>query len=312
MSHLAVIGAGRIGRAVTHALLCEGLFEEISIADVKPGLAEAFVEELKHVAASMNLDVEIHGFDKNEEISGADLVIITAGYPRIPGIKMERADLVVKNSRIVEKIAQIVPERNRGAKYLMVTNPVDVMATLFQKISRERFVISSGTHIDSLRLRSKLSDELNVPVSKIRGFVGGEHGKNAVILWSTVKILNTNIEEYLRFKGASLNKGDVEKYVKGISKAIIDSIGGTDIGPAAAVRDIVRAIVKGSGEVISVSIPMRFDLPQDVHVSVPVRIDRTLDLEPYEGLRDEEKKAIRQSAWKIYETYQLALNSINP
>ncbi len=82
--------------------MCAGLADELNVCDVKPGLAAAFAEELKHVTASMGFDVEISSCEKDEEVSCADVVLISAGQARTPGVKMTRRDLAVQNAQIVK------------------------------------------------------------------------------------------------------------------------------------------------------------------------------------------------------------------
>ena len=246
--HIAQIGTGRVGRPTAYTIMCAELADTITVCDTKPGLAAAFAEELKHVTASLGLDVEINACEKDEEVAGADIILISAGEPRIPGAKMSRRDLAVQNAKIVRHIAEATSPNNPGAKYTVITNPVDAMAMVCKKYSKAKFVISTGTNLESLRFRSKLAAILEVPVSKVQGWVGGEHGDAAVILWSTTKVDGLPVEEYVKSKNKILHKEDVESYMKAISKFVVDNIGGTEYGPAASFRDIVRAIVKNTGK----------------------------------------------------------------
>jgi malate dehydrogenase len=97
--HIAQIGTGRVGRPTAYAIMCAGLADTLTLCDVKPGLAAAFAEELKHVTASIELDVEINSCEKDEEVTGADLILISAGEPRTPGTKMSRRDLAIRTGR---------------------------------------------------------------------------------------------------------------------------------------------------------------------------------------------------------------------
>jgi len=301
--HLAVIGTGRVGSAVAYTLLRERLFDEISLVDIKSKLVKGVAEELKHVAAAFNIDTEIHAFDRDEDVSGADVVIVCAGYPRIPGVKMDKRELAQENAEIIRYIAEVVPPRNRGAKYVIVTNPVDAMATLFKKVSREKFVISTGTHIESIRLRAKIASQLKVSVSSVEGFVGGEHGKAAVILWSTIKVHGENFEEYVRKKGILIDKREITKYVKVISKVIIDYVGGTSVGPASAFREIIRSIVLNERKLISIAIPLKInDIPEKIHISIPSIVGREI-YPKIEMLTDNEIRRIFQAAKEVYSVY---------
>lgn len=309
--HIAHIGTGRVGRPTIYTITCAELADTITVCDIKPGLAMAFAEELKHVTASLGIDVEINSCERDEDVSNADIILISAGNPRVPGVKMSRRDLAVQNAKIVKYIAEVTSPRNPCAKYIVITNPVDAMAMVCKKYSKAEFVISTGTNLESLRFRSKLAATLQVPVSKVQGWVGGEHGEAAVILWSTAKVDGLPINEYVKSKSKTLQKDEIESYIKSISKFIIDNIGGTEYGPAASFRDIVRAIVKNTNEVLSVATPIKFDgLPEPVFVGTPIKLGRSIDSSLCNTLISEEKEEIKEAARAIYQTYQTAIESI--
>jgi malate dehydrogenase len=291
--------------------MCAELADTITVCDTKPGLAAAFAEELKHVTASLGLDVEINSCEKDEEVAGADIILISAGEPRTPGVKMSRRDLAVQNSKIIKYVAEATFPRNPGAKYIVITNPVDVMAMVCKKYSKAEFVISTGTNLESLRFRSKLAATLEVPVSKVQGWVGGEHGEAAVILWSTTKVSGLSVEEYAKSKNKILRKDEIESYMKTISKFVVDNIGGTEYGPAASFRDIVRAIVRNTGEIVSVATPMMFEgIPEPVFVGTPLKLGNSIGPSLYDTLSNEEKKGIAEAAKAIYQTYQTVIKNL--
>ncbi|MEM3730859.1 MAG: malate dehydrogenase [Candidatus Bathyarchaeia archaeon] len=306
--HIAQIGTGRVGRPTAYTIMCAELADTITVCDIRPGLAAAFAEELRHVAASLGLDVEINACEKDEDVVGADIILISAGQPRAPGVNMSRRQLAVENAKIVKYIAEAAAPRNSGAKYIVITNPVDAMAMICKKYSKADFVVSTGTNLESLRFRSKLASTLRVPVSKVQGWVGGEHGEAAVVLWSTAKIDGIPVEKYVKSTKKVLQKDEVESYVKTISKFVVDNIGGTEYGPAASFRDIVKAIVKDTREILSVAAPMKFeDIPEPVFVGTPLKLGRYIGPSLYDTLSSEEKEGIRMAAEAIYQTYQKAL-----
>ncbi len=309
--HLAVIGTGRVGRPTAYTLLLTRLFNEITVVDIKPGLAKAFAEELKHVAVSNRIDVSVYWSERDEDVSGADIVVVTAGYPRRPGEKISRRELVPRNAGIIKYIAEVVPPNNRGARYIIVTNPVDAMAMLFKRVSREEFVISTGTHLETLRFRARLAEDAGVGFTRVEGWVGGEHGPNPVVLWSTVRVNGLPVEEYYERHGRSLDRQAIELYMKTVSREIIDSIGGTEYGPASAFRDIVKAVVLSEDVYLSVAAPTRIPgISEPVFVSIPRKIGWMIGDSLYDKLSPEEKEAIHLAARKIYETYKWALETV--
>jgi malate dehydrogenase len=310
-THIAVVGNGRIGRPTAYTIFNERLADEFSLVDVKPGQAWAFGEELRHVAASLRYDVEINTYEEDEGVTGADLVVVCPGKPRIPGVQMDRRELVGANAEIINFIAEVMPANNPDARWVIVTNPVDAMATLFKKVSGADFVIGTGDHPDTLRMRTKISMELEVPVSKVDGFVGGEHGSSAFPLWSTVNVDGKPLDEYLTETGKELDREAVVSYVRGVSKKIVDIIGGTEVGPAAGFRDIVRSILEDRGEVYSISQSLEMPgLPEPININVPTKVGKTIGPNIWDDLPRNERAYIIEASQAIYANYQTGLKAV--
>ena len=310
-THIAVVGNGRIGRPTAYTIFNERLADEFSLVDVKPGQAWAFGEELRHVAASLRYDVEINTYEEDESVTDADIVVVCPGKPRIPGVQMDRRELVGANAEIINFIAEVMPANNPDARWVIVTNPVDAMATLFKKVSGADFVIGTGDHPDTLRMRTKISMELGVPVSKVDGFVGGEHGSSAFPLWSTVKIDSESLDEYLTATGKELDQKAVISYVRGVSKRVVDIIGGTEVGPAAGFRDIVRSILEDRGEVYSVSQSLEMPgVPEPINVNVPTKVGKTIGPNIWDDLPQNERANIIEASQAIYANYQTGLKAV--
>ena len=303
--HIAQVGTGRVGRPTAYAIMSAHLADTITVCDTKPGLAKAFAEELKHVTASLQIDVEIIAHEKDEDIEDADIILISAGIPRTPGIIMSRRDLAVQNAKIVKNISELTSNNNPRVKYIVITNPVDAMAMVCKKYSGAKFVISSGTNLETLRFRSKLAESLKLPVSSVKGWVGGEHGKDAIILWSTVKVNDMPIKEYLKENEITLSKTEISTYMKEVSKTIVDNIGGTEFGPAASFRDITRAIINNTNEIIPIAAPQKFeDLPEPIFVSVPRKLGKTIGDSIFDVLLTSEKIGILKAAEAIYQNFK--------
>ena len=306
--HITQIGTGRVGRPTAYTIMSAKLADTITVCDTKPGLAKAFAEELRHVTVSLKLDIEIIACERDEDVVGADIILISAGKPRIPGVRMSRRDLAIQNGQIVKNVTESTAPNNPNAKYVVITNPVDAMAMVCKKYSGAQFVISTGTNLESLRFRSRLAQSLKVPVSAVKGWVGGEHGKNAMILWSTVKVNDLSLKEYLKENEKALKKSEIDFYMKEISKTIVDDIGGTEYGPAASFRDITRAIVKNTNEILPIAAPQKFeDLPEPIFVSIPRHLGKTIGETIYNALPAKEKTGIREAAEAIYQTFKTTI-----
>ncbi len=309
--HIAQIGTGRVGRPTAYAIMCAGLADTLTVCDIKPGLAAAFAEELNHVTASTGLDVEINACERDEEITEADIILISAGEPRTPGVKMSRRDLAMQNAKIIKYITEATAPRNPGAKYVVISNPVDAMAMICKKYSKADFVISTGTNLESLRFRSKIARTLNVSISQVQGWVGGEHGDAVVPLWSTTRINNLSAEEYATLKSTTIPKNEITSYIKTVSKFIIDNIGGTEYGPAASFRDIVKAIAKNTYEILSIAIPVKFkEIPEPTFVGLPTHLGQSIGSSMHDKLSPNEKNGIIEAARAVYQTYQIAIENL--
>jgi malate dehydrogenase len=234
--------------------------------------------------------------------------LISAGKPRTPGVKMSRRELATQNGAIIKQIAESTALNNPDAKYVVITNPVDAMAMICKKYSKANFVISTGTNLETLRFRSRLAKSLQVPVSVIEGWVGGEHGTDAIILWSTVKINSLRLPKYLVSTGKSLIKNEIDSYVKSVSKEIVDNIGGTEFGPAVSFRDIVRAIIKNTNEILPIAAPTKFEnLSEPIFVSVPRKLGKSIGQSIYNTLSATEKAGIKEAAGAIHQTFKTTI-----
>lgn len=304
MFHVAIVGTGRVGSAIAYTLLWERYIDEISLADTAPKVAEITKEELSHAISSHGYDVKINAYDHSKYIQDADLIIISAGFPRTPD--MSRRDLAGKNATIIRDIIESTIDNNPNAWYFVITNPVDAMTTLANSIADgKRPVIGTGTNLETSRFRIILSRELKVPIHLVEAYVGGEHGRAAVFLWSLVKVDGMPLEDYLNKSGISFNKTKCKNYVLEISKEIIRVKGGTRYGPAGSFIEIIRGILLNTGKIVSYSRPMNFDdIPEPVYVTVPARISRSRSIDLWNVLSKYEKEEIHEAAKVIYETYK--------
>ena len=309
--HIAQVGTGRVGRPTAYTVMSAGLADTLTVCDTKLGLAAAFAEELKHVNASTGQDVEINSCEKDEAVCGADVILISAGEPRTPGVKMSRRDLALRNARIVKEISEAVAPRNPSAKYIVISNPVDAMAMMCKKYTKADFVISTGTNLESLRFRARLAQELGVKVGQVHGWVGGEHGDAALPLWSTTQITGQPVDEYLAAANKVFSKEEIGAYVKSVSKLILDHLGATEYGPAASFRDITRAVVKNTNKVLSIAAPIRFDeLPEPTFVGVPTHLGASVGSSLWRELSEKEREGLKTAAKAVYQTYQVALGGL--
>ena len=297
---------GKVGQTLAFQLLHEDFFEELSLVDAQNGSIRAskVVIDLAHAAATLNIDAKIHSVNSAEEITTADLIVVTAGRPAVAN--QGRRDLVSSNSIIIRDLARKLGKSNPRAKYIIVTNPVDAMSTLFQRESGVDHVVSSGCHIDSLRLRSELSNLFGINLGDVNAFVGGEHGSASVFLWSTVRLNGNSLTEYIHDvrKEHDVREQLVEA-VREKPEEIIRTLGGVAYGPACAVADVVRAISRKQNFILSVGLPFRIQKSEEyVHVSKPISFDGGTIVP--KKLTEEEDASIENAALTVFQTYKTA------
>ncbi|MCX8196555.1 MAG: malate dehydrogenase [Acidilobaceae archaeon] len=174
---ITIIGTGRVGTSAAFAALLRGLDEKIVLLDIVPGLAQGEALDLGHAAATLGADVEFVGSENFELMEGSEIVLVTAGKPRKPG--MTREQLLADNAAIVADIAVKIKKYAPESVVIMTTNPLDAMVyVMYKKLGfpRERVIGFSGV-LDSARLAYYAAKKLKVSYSSISPIVVGMHGE---------------------------------------------------------------------------------------------------------------------------------------
>lgn len=187
-SKLAVVGAGSVGTSLAYAALIRGSASNIALFDVNAAKAEAEVLDLAHGTQFAAAAASMTGGGDIAVTEGADVVVITAGAKQAPG--QTRLDLAGTNVRILEDLMPRLLEHSPNAVYVLVTNPCDVLTVAAQKISGlpTGRVFSSGTVLDTSRLRWLLARRAGVAVASVHASIVGEHGDTEFPVWSTATI----------------------------------------------------------------------------------------------------------------------------
>lgn len=175
---ITIIGAGRVGATAAELMMLGEADSEISLVDIIEGLPQGEALDLNHAAAILGKDVTVKGSNNYEDLRGSDVVVITAGLPRKPG--MTREELAGKNAEIVSGIADQVKKYAPDSIVLITTNPLDVMvAVLYRRLGfpRNRVIGFSGV-LDSRRMAHYASKLIGVSTSSITPLVLGQHGES--------------------------------------------------------------------------------------------------------------------------------------
>ena len=299
---IGIIGLGKVGSILAEHLVLREL-DDLVLIDIVKGLPQGNALDLGHMASQLKNEVKIRGSNDFKDLKSANLVIITAGYPRTSD--MSRLDLLYKNKTIIEQISKKVKEIAPESKIIVVTNPVDVMTYLVLKITDfdRNHLFGVGSELDAARLKYYLSSTLNLPRSSIDTYVIGEHGDSMVILESHTKIKGIPLNKLL-------NRSIIDEIIDNLKKAgskVISLKGSTTFGIAAAVSSVVESMVKDKKDVHLVSLYLNGEYGfRDVCIGVPViigkdGIERVLNFE----LGKNEKNQLEKSVEVVRRSIQL-------
>lgn len=305
MSKISVIGAGSVGATVANDLMIQGVASEIVLVDVNKKKAVGEALDI-YQGAPFHSPAIVRSGDYSA-VQGSDIVVITCGIARKPG--MTRLDLAQTNVNILKDVAaQVVPVAPK-AIYVIVSNPVDVLTYVFTKLSGlpENQIMGSGTILDTSRLQSELAKRFYISPKNVHAHVYGEHGDSSFVPWSLVHIANNHIDAYKESSPDAhrihwnQEYEEVEQFVKKSGGMIIENKGATFYAVAMSVCHICKCIFSGAGTALTVSTMLHGEYGvDDVCLS-------TLNLVDRDGVRgkilnrltDEEVSKLQASAAKL-------------
>jgi malate dehydrogenase len=198
MTKISLIGAGQIGGTLAHLIGTKELVNEVVLFDVASGIAKGKALDIAQSSSVDGFNVKFSGTDDYKDIKNSDVIIITAGVPRKPG--MSRDDLLGINLKIIKQVADGVKQNAPNAFVICITNPLDVMVMAFQKFSGlpANKVVGMAGILDTSRFKLFLSLELNVPVKEIEAMVMGGHGDTMVPMPRFTKVSGTPLLDLVK------------------------------------------------------------------------------------------------------------------
>jgi malate dehydrogenase len=291
---ISIIGIGRVGTATALIALLRGLDDKLVLVDIVPGLAQGEALDLAHAASTLGIDVEIIGTEDFSAIRGSDIVLVTAGKPRKPG--MTREQLLADNAAIVADIASKIKQYAPDSIVIMTTNPLDAMVyAMYKKLGfpRERVIGFSGV-LDSARLAYYASRKLKISPSSITPIVIGMHGEAMYPVPRLSTACGVPLTQLLSPK-------DVEEVVRETVQAgaTITKLRGysSNYAPGAGLVLMAEAIRRDAKKMFIASIYLDGEYGvRDVVAEVPVilgrrGVERVIEL----PLNDEEKQGFLKS-----------------
>ena len=316
MTKISLIGAGQIGGTLAHLIGTKELVDEVVLFDVASGIAKGKALDIAQSSSVDGFNVKFSGTDDYKDIKESDVIIITAGVPRKPG--MSRDDLLGINLKIIKQVAEGIKQNAPNAFVICITNPLDVMVMAFQKFSglQANKVVGMAGILDSSRFKLFLSLELNVPVKEIDAMVMGGHGDTMVPMPIFTKVSGKPLLDLVK-------KGKISKErLEEINQRTRD--GGAEIvkylekgsafyAPAASGVQMAEAYLKDEKKLLPCAIQLNGEYGvSNVYAGVPVIIGKD-GVEKIEqiDLDEKEKKEFMHSIDAVKALWEAA-SKIDP
>ncbi len=293
---ITVVGAGNVGATTAQRLADKELANEIVLVDIVEGIPQGKALDMYEAAPVEGTDARVIGTNGYDETAGSDLVIITAGLPRKPG--MSRDDLLLKNAEIVKGVTEQVVAKSPNSMLIIVSNPLDVMTYVAYKVSgfpKHRVMGMAGV-LDSARFRTFISMELNVSVEDITAFVLGGHGDSMVPLPRYSTVAGIPLPDLL-------DKETIDRLVQRTRDGGIEIVnylkaGSAYYAPSSSTVQMAEAIVKDKKRILPCAYWLEGEYGlKDVMVGVPVKLGKKGVEEVIQiKLNPDEQEALNKSA----------------
>ena len=307
---ITLIGAGQIGGTLAHLIALKGL-ADIVLFDVALGLAKGKALDIAQSSPVSSFDINLKGTDNYNDTKNSDVIIVTAGVPRKRG--MTRDDLLGINLKIIKQVAEGIKNNSPNAFVICITNPLDVIVMALQKYSGlpKHKVVGMAGILDSSRFIYFLSQELNVPVNKIKSFVLGGHGDSMVAMLGSTEVNGKKILDLMKEKKIKKEKLDeiVERTKKGGAEIVkYLEKGSAFYAPAASGVEMAEAYLKDQKKQLPCAVYLNGEYGvKDIYAGVPVIIgskgvEKVVELE----LSSDEKKNFKNSISVVRELFNAA------
>ena len=312
MKKISLIGAGQIGGTLAHLIGLKELVNEVVLFDVASGIAKGKALDIAQSSSVDGFNVRFSGTDDYKDIKNSDVIIITAGVPRKPG--MNRDDLLSINLKIIKQVAEGIKKNSPNAFVICITNPLDVMVMAFQKFSGlpVNKVVGMAGILDSSRFKLFLSLEFNVPVKEIDAMVMGGHGDTMVPLPRFTKISGKPLLDLVREgKISSERLENINQRTRDGGAEIVKYLekGSAFFAPAASGVQMAEAYLKDEKKMLPCTAYLNGEYGEsDIYAGVPVVIGKN-GVEKIEeiNLDEKEKKEFKNSIEAVRKLWEAAL-----
>ena len=298
---ITLIGAGQIGGTLAHLIALKGL-ANIVLFDVAEGIAKGKALDIAQSSPVAGFNISLKGTNDYNETKNSDVIIITAGIPRKPG--MSRDDLLGINLKIIKQVAEGIKKTSPNAFVICITNPLDVMVMALQKYSgfQKNKVVGMAGILDSSRFIYFLSEKLKIDVNKIKSFVLGGHGDTMVAMLNHTTIDGVPIDNLV--KSGKISSDELNKLVERTKKGGAEIVkylekGSAFYAPAAAGVEMAESYLKDLKKELPCAAHLNGEYGfKDIYAGVPVIIgkngvEKVVEIKLSSSEKDQFNKSIK-------------------
>ncbi|MBI2818915.1 MAG: malate dehydrogenase [Acidobacteria bacterium] len=307
---VTVVGSGNVG-ASTAMRLADMELADVVMTDIIEGIPQGKGLDLLEAGPIVGSDSHVQGSNDYKDTAGSDIVVVTAGFPRKPG--MSRDDLLMKNYEVIKSTTEQIVANSPNAILIMVTNPLDAMCQVAYKVSKfpKHRVIGMAGVLDSARFRTFIAEALKVSVENVQAFVLGGHGDEMVPLVRFTSVGGIPLTDLL--DGATIDA--IVKRTRGGGGEIVKHLktGSAFYAPSAAVTEMVEAILKDKKKILPCATYLEGEYGiKGLYVGVPCKLGAKGIEQVYEvKLTVEEQAALSKSADAVRELVDV-IRKTNP
>jgi len=305
---VTVVGAGNVGATTAQRIFDKG-YADVVLVDIVDGLPQGKALDMLESGPILGTDATIIGTNGYEETAGSDVVVVTSGIARKPG--MSRDDLLLTNMKIVSSVVEQTAKHSPDSVHLIVTNPLDAMAQQALAVSGfpSKRVVGMAGILDTARYRTFLAEELGVSVNSVSAYVLGGHGDTMVPVVESTNVAGTPVSKLIDSKRLE----EIVQRARDGGAEIVNYLktGSAFYAPSASIVQMVEAIIFDKKEILPCTAYLQGQYGiNDLYVGVPVKLGADGVEEVVElNLNDDELIALRKSADAVQELIDVMASS---
>ncbi len=306
-SKVVIVGVGNVGATTAYSILNQGISEEVVLIDVNKEKAIAEALDMQHSIYFMNRNMSVKAGDYSD-CRDADVVVITASAP-MPKDSNNRLEMLSPSMKIIKNIVENVMANGFDGVFVVISNPVDIMAYYVWKLSRlpKNRIIGSGTTLDTARLCCELSKMYNLDAKSVEAFVMAEHGDSEMVSWTSATIGGKNLSDVFADNAdrtKDITKEELLQRTKQAGWDIFSRKGNTCYGIASSATAIIKSILFNENRILPVSVGLNGEYGlNNMFLSVPTIINKNGAKEVVEIKLAEDEKALLQKSADVIQGF---------